>query len=327
MHIRQNTMSQMRRRLLLVAALCITALTGAACASAAPGGGLEHDTMNVGGARRTYALYAPESIPASRPAPLVLVFHGGFGTGADLAPRIGMNTLADRAGFLVAYPDGLNKHWNDGRETTAEGADDVGFVTALIERIRSKRAIDPQRIYATGLSNGGYFTLRLACDRADIFAAVAPVMSTFPAPLHARCRPARPLPLLLIGGVSDPLVPWNGGELKRGRELGGKGGTVISVHDTIEFWRKHNGCSTSAREIALPDRDPGDGTRVKQTHYESCRDGAEVMLLAVEGGGHTWPGAKERPRITRVVGRTSRDISASEMIWEFFSRHTNTARR
>jgi polyhydroxybutyrate depolymerase len=114
-------------------------------------------------------------------------------------------------------------------------------------------------------------------------------------------------------------VPWNGGELPR--KFGAKGGRVISVHDTIEFWRKHNGCSTSAREIALPDRDPGDGTRVMQTQYGSCKDNAQVMLLAVEGGGHAWPGAPERPKIARIVGRTSRDIDASEMIWEFFSRH------
>ncbi len=311
------------------AALCTAALAGVDCAAAFPQGALERDAMNVAGARRSYVLYVPASVPASRPAPLVLVFHGGFGSGADLAQRdrLGMNTMAARAGFVVAYPDGIDKHWNDGRETTAAGADDIGFVTALIERIRGKRAIDPRRIYATGLSNGGYFTLRLACERADLFAAVAPVMSTFSESLQARCRPARPLPLLLIGGVSDPLVPWNGGELTRGRALGGKGGTVISVHDTIEFWRRHNGCSAGAREIALPDRDPDDGTRVMQTLYDSCKDDAQVMLLAVEGGGHTWPGAPERPRITRIVGRTSRDIEASEMIWEFFSRHPRAQAR
>jgi polyhydroxybutyrate depolymerase len=251
----------------------------------------------------------------------VLIFHGGFGSGADLASRIGMNAVADRAGFVAVYPDAFDKHWNDGRETTASGPNDVNFVTALVERVRSNRPIDPRRIYATGLSNGGYFTLRLACERADLLAAVAPVMSTFPAPLRERCRPTRPLPLLLIGGTADPLVPWTGGELKRGPQLGGKGGTVISVHDTIEFWRKHNGCSSRAREIALPDRDPGDGTRVMETRFGSCKDDTEVVLVAVEGGGHTWPGAPERPRIARIVGRTSRDIDASEVIWEFFRRH------
>jgi polyhydroxybutyrate depolymerase len=317
----------MFRRFLPAVAFCMAALAGIVCATAAAQGRQDRDSVNVDGTRRTYLVYTPASLTASRPVPLVLIFHGGFGSGADLMPRIGMNAVADRAGFVVAYPDGVDKHWNDGRETTATDIDDVKFVTALVEHLRGKYPIDPQRVYATGLSNGGQFTLRLACERADLFAAVAPVMTTFSEPLHARCRPARPLPLMLIGGISDPLVPWNGGELTRGRQLGGKGGRVISVRDTIEFWRKHNGCSASARETALPDRDPGDGTRVKQTHYESCRDDAEVILLAVEGGGHTWPGAKERPRITRVVGRTSRDISASEMIWEFFSRHTNTARR
>jgi len=304
------------------ATIWITALTGAACSTAAPPQSkLGRDSLHVDGKLRTYLLYTPTSLQASSPAPLVLIFHGGFGSGADLAPRIGMNAVADRAGFIAVYPDALNKHWNDGRETTAAGADDVAFIRALIGHLRSKRAIDARRIYAAGLSNGGYFTLRLACESTDLFAAVAPVISTFPEPLHARCRPSRTLPLLLIAGIADPLVPWSGGELTRGPQLGGKGGKVISVHDTIEFWRRHNGCSSDAREIALPDRDPDDGTRVLQTQFGSCRDGADVMLLAVEGGGHTWPGAPERPKIKRLVGRTTRDIDASEMIWEFFSRY------
>jgi polyhydroxybutyrate depolymerase len=319
------TPNQAVGRVALAAALSVAALATADCAAASGAGALQRDAVNVAGMRRTYLLYVPASIPASRPASLVLLFHGGFGSGADAARRIGMNAVADRAGFVVAYPDGVDKHWNDGRETTADGADDVAFVAALVEHIRARHAIDPRRIYATGLSNGGYFTLRLACERADLFAAVAPVMSTFPEPLHARCRPARPLPLLLIGGTADPLVPWNGGELTRVRNLGGKGGRVISVRDTIEFWRGHNGCAAGGRETALPDRDPDDGTRVMKTQYGSCRDDAEVMLLAVEGGGHTWPGAPDRPRIKHLVGRTSRDIDASEIIWEFFSRHPGAA--
>jgi polyhydroxybutyrate depolymerase len=308
-------------RFLQAVAFCMAALAGIDCSGASAQGTMDRDEVHVDGTRRTYLVYSPASLTASRPAPLVLVFHGGFGSGADLAPRIGMNAVADRAGFVVAYPDGLDKHWNDGRETTADGANDVGFTVALIERIRSRRAIDPQRIYATGLSNGGYFTLRLACELTNTFAAVAPVMATFPKPLQERCRPANRIPLLLIGGTDDPLVPWNGGDLNRGRQLGGRGGTVISVPDTIEFWRKHNGCSATPLRTMLPDRSPDDGTRVTRTQYEACQNDAQVVLLAVEGGGHTWPGAAERPAIARFVGRTSRDISASEVIWDFFSRH------
>ena len=318
--MRQHIASKMFRHFIPAVAFCVAALAGMGCAASAQGS-LEPDTVNVDGRGRTYQLYTPASMPASRPVPLVLVFHGGFGSGADAAQHIGMNAVADRAGFVAAYPDALDKHWNDGRESTAEGADDIGFVTALIERIRSKRNIDPRRIYATGLSNGGYFTLRLACELTDVFAAVAPVMSTFPVPLHNRCRPSRPLPLLLIGGTADPLVPWNGGELTRVRDLGGKSGTVISVPNTIEFWRKHNGCAATARNTTLPDRSPDDGTRVMQTQYGSCKGDAEVVLLTVEGGGHAWPGSPERRRIKRMVGRTSQDINASEMVWEFFSRH------
>jgi polyhydroxybutyrate depolymerase len=269
---------------------------------------------------RKYLLYIPDSLEQVDNAPLVLVFHGGFGSGKRIAGRVGMNAIADREKFIVAYPDAVDRHWNDGRSTTASGADDVAFILALIERIRQTYSIDEKRIYASGLSNGGYLTTRLACESSDVIAAFAPVISTMPVPLNVNCKPGQPVPVMMINGRDDPLVPWQGGALSSGKRMGGKGGEVISVPDTIEFWRRHNNCSEESAETLLPDKDPGDGTLVKQTAYENCDAGSEVVLLTVIGGGHTWPGAPERRRMNKRTGRTSYDINASEVIWNFFKR-------
>ena len=273
------------------------------------------------GLTRSYELHVPANAGTEQELPLVMVFHGGFGSGKMIANRIGMNRIADKENFLVVYPDGVDRHWNDGRSTTETDADDVSFVALLVEQLKKDYKIDESRIYATGLSNGGYLTQRLACELADRIAAFAPVISTMPVPLDTNCSPARPVSMLMINGKDDPLVPWNGGSLSTGKQMGGKGGMVISVPDTIEFWRSHNSCSGDQEVTTLPDKDPNDGTVVVMTRYENCNGNAEVILLSVEGGGHTWPGAPERPRLKKRVGNTSYDIDASQAIWDFFKRH------
>jgi polyhydroxybutyrate depolymerase len=309
----------------LAAAVVTLGLIGAvpACRASGPGGVPREEVVRVahGGVERTSLVYTPRGHAADRPMPLVLVFHGGFGSGARVAGRLGINEIAEREGFIAVYPDGIEAHWNDGRSTTAHGADDVGFVRALVEHLRAVRPVDEARIYATGLSNGGYFTQRLACETADEFAAFAPVMSSLPVTLRDRCDPGRPVPMLLIAGTDDPLVPWSGGALSQARRLGGYGGEVTSVAEALEFWRVHAGCAGPPEVEELEDRDPDDGTRVRRSRYADCDAGTEVLLLGIQGGGHTWPGAAERARVRRLVGPTSRDIDASEVIWEFFAAH------
>jgi polyhydroxybutyrate depolymerase len=250
---------------------------------------------------------------------VVLAFHGGFGTGGDMARRVGLNAVAGRQGFLAIYPDAIDKHWSDGRSTT-EGIDDVGFVRAIISYLSERMPIDRERIYATGLSNGGYFTQRLACEAADLLAAAAPVISSMPVPLYRSCRPGRPVPMFMISGKDDPLVPWGGGALTRGERLGGRGGEIVAVADAAAFWAKNNGCSGAETHL-LPDTDPRDGTRVEETRFDHCSKNAAVVLWGIQGGGHAWPGAKERTKVKRIVGQTSRDVSGAEAIWQFFSRH------
>lgn len=239
-----------------------------------------------------------------------------------MAGTTGMHLLAKQEGFLVVYPEagGSDHLWNDGRSTTADDADDVAFIERLIEHLVNTANVDPNRIYATGLSNGGMFTLRLACELSDRIAAFAPVIANFPAELKPRCRPARLVPILFIHGSEDRLMPRHGGEIPTSPILSGAGGLVVSADKTVRFWVERNGCAQAPEVRELPDLDPTDGTRVQSTHYANCQGRSEVISLLVKGGGHTWPGAGEAARL-RVSGATSRDINASEVIWRFLRQH------
>jgi polyhydroxybutyrate depolymerase len=244
-----------------------------------------------------------------------MAFHGGYGSGKRIARNTGFNEIADQEGFIVVYPDGINRHWNDGRGTANPEIDDVGFVKVLIERLVKFRNVDPSRIYATGLSNGGQFTQRLACEMSDQIAAFAAVSATFPAALKPNCKPKNPVSILMINSPNDPLVPWEGGE---GRGLGGQ---ILSVPETVELWRKHNGCSPVAQTESLPNIAPSDGTRVRVSRYTGNCNRSEVLIYAIEGGGHGWPDGYENAP-TSMAGKTSRQLKASQAIWNFFKRHS-----
>ncbi len=281
-------------------------------------------SLEYGRLTRTYRLYLPASYDKSKQYPLVLALHGGGGTGKRMEDltRNGFNALAERERFVVAYPDGADKHWNDGRgverwRAQRENIDDVGFLSHLIDHLVKEFNLDPKRVYVTGVSNGALMAHRLACERPERLAAIAPVIGAMPANIAPRCAPTRPVPVLMINGKEDTLVPWEGGEIRFGRT---KLGEKLSVPETVRLWVKLNGCLSKPTVTYEPDKDPQDGTRVRKESYGPCRDGAEVILCAVEGGGHTWPGGLQYlPE--RTVGKTSRDIDASEVIWRFFQKH------
>ncbi len=265
---------------------------------------------------RTYILHTPRTYNPNRSLPLVLVFHGGYGRGRTVQRQSGFNDLADREGFVVAYPDGIDKHWNDGRlQTTNPDVDDVGFVSALIDRLATTKNIDRSRVYATGISNGGAFTNKLACELSDKIAAFAPVASSLSVVLASSCKPSKAISIMMFNSPEDPFVPWQGGV---GR---GAGGVKLSVPQTVDWWKKHNGCSSQADKKALPVTDYKDSTRVTMSSYSGCRDGSEVIFYSIEGGGHTWPGGAD-PMPERVSGKITHQLSASETMWEFFKRHT-----
>lgn len=281
-------------------------------------GELVHD-----GLRRTYLVHVGSSCSTEKPAPLVIVLHGGGGTGAGMVKLTNFNAIADREGFIVVYPDGVDRHWNDGRgvewyRAHTENIDDLGFISTLIDELVAKLNVDVKRVYATGISNGGMMSYRLGCELSQRIAGIAPVTASISVNMAKVWSPSRPMPVLIIAGTADPLVPWDGGDIRFGRRIFG---TVLSVPDTVKFWVEKNGCLAKPIVIRLPDTDPTDGTTVRKEVYASCRDGAEVVLYAVEGGGHTWAGGLQYlPE--RIIGKTSREFSASEVIWQFFKAHS-----
>ena len=270
----------------------------------------EKHSVDVQHLVRDYLLHVPAEMPGNRPAPLVVVFHGGGGHGWNMPGFTRFDELADEQGFLVAYPDSLKGHWNDGRGQS--DADDIGFARALIDAIAERHAIDPRRIYATGISNGGFFANRLACDLADRIAAIASVAATMPRPLDTTCKPSRPISVLYIQGTEDPLVPIGGGRVGFG--IGQGRGENLSLNDSAQFWREHDAISSPPSVDDLPDR-VDDGTHIHRKAWVGSQ--AEVIVFTIEGGGHTWPGGPQYlPKW--IVGRTSQNLDATRTIWEFF---------
>ena len=273
-------------------------------------------TMEIDGITRSYHLHVPSAVGPT-PAPLVLVFHGGGGTGPGTERLTRFTALADREGFLVAFPEGVEKNWNDGREFTSSRAhrdhvDDVAFVTALIDAIGRAHAVDPRRVYATGISNGGIFSHYLAAHLSARIAAIVPVVGGIADPPEAWLRPEQPVSVLMLQGTRDPLVPYHGGAVAFGR------GKIIDTEEAARRWAALNGGREPVREPLPADgKDRCGGLR---TIYPGGRDGSEVTLVRLDGGGHTWPGgAQYLPE--RLIGRVCRDFDATVLIWDFFKAH------
>lgn len=270
---------------------------------------------------RKYYLHLPERRSGSDPIPLIIAFHSGHGGGIRLANQSGFNELANKDGFAVVYPDSVVQ-WNDGR-AKASSMKDIKLTKALIKKLIAENNIDPKRIYATGILNGGLFTLRLACDMADTFAGFAPLLASIPEDYLESCRPSRKFPIIMMNATKNKMVPWQGGSVPFGSSFT-HGGNVISVDKTIQFWQEHNDCSAAAYTEPLPDRDKSDGTRVEQARYKNCSKGSALTHIIIKNGGSAWPGSKEEPgrMRTTMIGLTSYDIDAAEMIWEFFKKHS-----
>ena len=228
--------------------------------------------------------------------------------------------LADRHGVFVVYPEGVERSWNDGRgsdriHAQAHGIDDVGYLRALVAHLVREHPIDPERVFATGISNGGLMSLRLLCEPGSPIRAAAAVTASLGARIADRCEPTPPRSLLLVNGTEDPLVPYDGGDITL---FGRSRGAVLSTDATLAHWREAMGCPAEASvDETLPDRDPDDGTRVRQVEWGPCEGGSRVGLVRIDGGGHTWPGGWQYlPEL--VIGRTSRDVRGADLIWEFF---------
>jgi polyhydroxybutyrate depolymerase len=277
---------------------------------------LEHD-----GYTREFILHLPAHHETMNSMPMVIALHGGGGTAKGMI-RLTLgrfNELADAYGFLVAYPQGLNKSWNDGREDPISFAhkhniDDIGFLSQLIENAIQRYKADPEMIFVTGISNGGFMTFRVSRELAHTVKGVAPVTASIPISTTTEHLAAPPVPIMLLNGTADPLVPYKGGYVE---VLGNKRGKITSIDETIDIFTKRNDCAVAPEVTQLNDRDPDDGTRVIRYAYANTDNRHTVVLLKIINGGHTWPGGWQYLG-TKLIGKTSMDINACDEIWGFF---------
>jgi polyhydroxybutyrate depolymerase len=274
------------------------------------------------GQGRTYIVHVPPGADGTKAMPLVICLHGGGGTGEQMEKLTlgGFNTLADRDGFFVVYPDGIDNRWNDHRDEAFAQSDDVGFISELIRTFIQNYGVDSKRVYVTGISNGAQMSMCLAREISGQLAAVAPVAYSMSEKSAALPVATEPVSVLVMTGTQDPLVLWEGGEVP---DLGGERliGPMISVRDTIDKLVAYNRCDPTPAVTWLPDKDPQDGTRVRVEAYGGGDEGTEILLYAIIGGGHTWPGGLHTAD-EGIAGKTCLDIDANEVIWDFFQRHS-----
>jgi polyhydroxybutyrate depolymerase len=243
------------------------------------------------------------------------MLHGRGGSGEDIAELTNFSNLADENNFIVLYPDGLDNQWNYVKDVSGYSSmthDDTGFLLALLDEVSGQYSIDEKRIYVAGFSNGGFMTQRLACDASERFAAFASVAAAGFGGMPELCKTPSPLSILLVHGTLDAVIPWQG-------MVRGNGYMLAPVTDTLAFWSQYASCEGEVTDTALPQK--GESPETNVTLFSvGCTHDNEVLLYAVQGGGHNWPGVDDLMS-QDWAGTTNMDIRASEVIWEFFSRH------
>jgi polyhydroxybutyrate depolymerase len=248
--------------------------------------------------------------------PIVVLLHGGGSSslGASIGKATqaagGFDAFAKQKGIIAIYPDALGGNWNDGRETIQHKNDDVSFIVAAIDYVAKASSGDLNRVYVAGISNGGMMAQRFACDAPQKVSAIAVVASAMPRALANVCQTTIATPVIFLTGDADPLVPFNGGQVKAGL-----GGDMLSAAATVHFWVTKNAASLQATR-SLPDVDPKDGTTTSVDIYQS-KGKAAVAFYKIAGGGHTWPGGMQyAPRM--LIGNVAMDFSGNQAIWDFF---------
>ncbi|MBN2556501.1 MAG: alpha/beta hydrolase fold domain-containing protein [Anaerolineales bacterium] len=265
----------------------------------------------TGGKVRRYLLYVPDSYDPEHPAPLVVSLHGFVQWPAHQCGMTGWNTLADQHGFLVVYPQGTRFPLRWQTQPTPGGTEkmeqDVRFIADLLDHLCRKYAIDESRIYVNGMSNGGGMAHLLALMLPERIAAIGGVAGAY---LYqpAFDKPARPMPVIAFHGTQDPIVPYAGGRSRTRRHPF----EFPSIEAWAAGWAERDGCAGQPEETRLAED-------VRTLRYSACREGAEVVLYIIEGGGHTWPGGE--PLQVWLTGRTCTSVDASALMWDFFRSH------
>ncbi len=280
--------------------------------------GDELRVLTVGDVQRSYLVHVPRKYDPTKPTPVVIAFHGGGANAENMAMFSGLNKKADDAGFIVVYPNGTGRLKN--RLLTFNGGnccgyamtskiDDIDFTRQLLDDLNKSVNIDRKRVFATGMSNGGIMSYLLASELSDCIAAIAPVGGPMGTEI---CNLKRPVSVIHFHGTKDEHAPFNGG-----KGIGPSGTEFYSVEHSIQAWVKANGCKQEPVITTFPDT-ANDGTKVIRKTYGSGKGDSEVVLVMIEGGGHTWPG--QEPRL-KSLGKSTKNISANDLMWEFFEKH------
>jgi polyhydroxybutyrate depolymerase len=280
--------------------------------------GMHNFSLQHQGQQRTYMVYVPRTYKPEIAQAVVFAFHGGGGDmHLQAGDHYGLTQKADSAGFIAVFPNGYSRFpggklatWNAGNccgLARDNNVDDVGFVRAILKSLPEQVHLDQRRVFATGMSNGGMFSHRLACEMADVFKAVAPVAGTDGS---LQCKPSRPISVLQIHAKNDTHVLFNGGAGPDSFRDTSKVAEFVSVPETMARWAQRNQCqSTPKRSVTVP----GAYCEV----YPQCAGGVQVQLCVTETGGHSWPGASKARRGKEAP---SQALSANDLMWEFFQR-------
>jgi len=261
--------------------------------------------FNHNGLVRSYILHKPENFAEN--SPLIFVLHGFTSSASTIMSYSQMNKIADENGFMVCYPQGTalstgQTHWNANLEMSS--IDDIGFLSQLVSKIQTSFKTNPNNTFVSGMSNGGFMSYTLACNKSNIFKAIASVTGTMSGKDWLTCDPSNKIPIMQISGTDDETVPWDG-TMSTSYGWGG----APHIIKVMDYWANLNGC-TSNEKIDFPDINTSDKSTVSLTKQKGSPNNNEVWLYTVTGGGHDWPGS---------FG--NKDISASQEIWKFFKQH------
>ncbi len=261
-------------------------------------------TVQVPGPR-SYVLHVPAGYDGAQPVPLVLNFHGFTSNAGQQIIFSGMNETSDARGFVLAYPEGIGTSWNGGAccgQAATAGLDDVEFARVVVNDVANRACVDMRRVYATGMSNGGFMSHRLACEASDVFAAIGPVAGVVGIPFE-QCNPGRPVPVIHFHGTNDALVPYGGGQLGF---PGLTAGNFPSVPDTFGLWGGKNQCKRG------PEVTNQVGAATCET-LSDCAGGVRVTLCTIQGMNHCWPGKAFCPLLP-----SNTDLNANDAMLDFF---------
>jgi polyhydroxybutyrate depolymerase len=290
---------------LVARALASIALLFVGTSAFATGARADFDMQTADGMRHAIVVRTGDG-----PKPTVIVLHGALGTGAFLLRTSGFAEAAERLDFNAVFPDGVDRQWTDGRVGGHKGPDDVAYLRALVDRLIADHVARPDRIYLAGISNGGMMSLTMACKAGALFAGVGTIIANLPLGIEP-CA-FTPMPVVMINGTADPIVPYQGGSVG----FSGERGTVLSVDQTIASFAKADGCNVEPESQPIAKKDPNTKTSATKLAWQGCKPGTSLTQYRVDGGGHGVPGRAVRG--VDLLGAVNLDFVAADVIMEAF---------